>query len=380
MSRTIERYVFRELMAPLFLSLWIFTLVLLMRHALEISDLLMRGGVRPGQVVLLLVYALPSLLWFSIPLSFLVAALITLGRLSADNEITAMRAVGMGTAALLRPLLAAGAVLSLACLAVGIHGIPTAAAAARGLAQAMLRQSATAGLQAGVFDDRFPDLVFYAEEVAPHGTHLEGILVADYRTTPPETILAAAGSLAADPEGSAVRMTLRQGSIHQADPSRGVYRLIRFDTYTLSLDQAVSTQGRPEATEMTLQQLRTMVRNSPPSRARQLAVHYHERFALPLACMVFALFAIPFGTGLRRSGKVAGFGWGLLILFLYYLLLAAGRNLGAQGVLPPPAAAWLPNAVFTAAGLLLLVRSGRRIPDRGIAGMLLPRRRPRRRS
>ena len=377
MTRTLERYVFKELAAPLGLSLWVFTLVLLLRHALEISDLLMRGGVRPGQVALLLLYALPSLLWFSVPVSFLVAALITLGRLSADNEITAMRALGIGSGTLLRPVLAAGLLLSGTCLALGIQGVPAASSAARGLTRTILRQGATAGLQAGVFDDRFPDLVLYAGKVDARHNRLERILVADYRSDPVETILAERGSLSTDAAAPDIRMTLENGSIHQADQEGRVYRLIRFRTYTLVLDRSDAPPAQPGTAEMTLAQLRAAARGGPPAEARRAAVHYHERFALPMACTVFGLFSIPLGTGLRRSGKVAGAGWGLLILFLYYLLLAAARNLGVQGVLPPAAAAWLPDAVFAAAGLVLLRRAGRAASGRGIAGILAPPRRRR---
>src|SRR5882724_12298920 len=93
--RILSRYILKEFLANLFLGLVIFTFVMLFDHLFELADLLINKGVGFWLTLELLFLLLPSSLSLTLPMSSLLAALLTFGRLSENNEITAVRASGL---------------------------------------------------------------------------------------------------------------------------------------------------------------------------------------------------------------------------------------------------------------------------------------------
>ena len=102
--KILNRYVFRELLGPFFLGLVVFSFVIVPR--LRVLELLVQKNVVPQEILLILFYILPTILTFSLPMATLLAILISFGRLSADNEVTAMRSSGISVQSLVRPVLA----------------------------------------------------------------------------------------------------------------------------------------------------------------------------------------------------------------------------------------------------------------------------------
>src|ERR1039457_6873951 len=95
--KILSRYILREFLSNLFLGLLIFTFVLLLDHLFELADLLLNKGVGLGLTLKLLFLLLPSSLSLTLPMSTLLAVLLTFGRLSENNEITAVRASGLAS-------------------------------------------------------------------------------------------------------------------------------------------------------------------------------------------------------------------------------------------------------------------------------------------
>ena len=87
-------------------------------------------------------------------------------------------------------------------------------------------------------------------------------------------------------------------------------------------------------------------------------VEFQRKFAIPFACLVFAALGVPLGIQPTRAVHSRGFSLSLGLIFLYYLLLTFGQNLGERGTLPPIVAVWLPNVVLAIVGAVLLLRAG----------------------
>ncbi len=369
MPRLIERYIRREILPPFLLALVVFTLILFMQSALELSEMIVARGVPAVHLLRLIVYSLPSLLWLAIPMAFLMGALSAMGRLSADNEIVAMHSVGIGLASFLRPMVQLGALLFCITFAVGALAVPWGSTSMRSLIVHIFQESSFAGIETRTFNDRFSDLVIYAGRTRREGRVLEQLMIADYRRPLPETILAARGEIESHPTTLGKTFNLTDGSIHQYDPQLSRYRLIHFQHYKLSLHSKAEAAQRhflrsadkPEA--MGLKELKAAAGSADRHKARQSGIHYHERFALPFSCVIFGLFSIPLGVRFKRSGKFVGFTASLVIVFLYYILLGAGRKFGSEGLLAPPLAAWLPNLFFGLWSLFLLHRAAHRVPE-----------------
>ena len=103
--KIIDRYVWKELLVPFLLGIFVFTFLLLLDKIFDLTDLIINKGVPIPLVILLLTYILPAFLVLTIPIGFLLAILVAFGRLSADMEIVALKASGVSPLRLLRPVL-----------------------------------------------------------------------------------------------------------------------------------------------------------------------------------------------------------------------------------------------------------------------------------
>ena len=104
MRKIISRYIFKEIAFPFIIILFVLTFVLLMGKLLQIMDLMVNKGISTFDIAKLIVFLLPSFLMFTIPIALLIAILIAMGRLSADNEITVLRASGISLLQLYYPV------------------------------------------------------------------------------------------------------------------------------------------------------------------------------------------------------------------------------------------------------------------------------------
>ena len=86
-------------------------------------------------------------------------------------------------------------------------------------------------------------------------------------------------------------------------------------------------------------------------KIRSAEVEYHKKFSIPFACLAFGLIGVPLGLMVKQSGRMLGFGIGLAVIVVYYLLLQVGQNGGINGMLPPTFAMWLPNIVIGIFGI-----------------------------
>ena len=125
-----------------------------------------------------------------------------------------------------------------------------------------------------------------------------------------------------------------------------------------SLEQ--SATQTPEM--LTMQQLGTEMQALASTGQRgtdaynAVAVNYYTKLSLPFICLSFALFAPPLTLRFARQGAYTGIFLSILMVWVAWNTLLLGKFLGLSGKLSPVLAAWAPDALFMALGLLLLWR------------------------
>src|SRR6266849_2935239 len=110
MFRTLDRYVVREIIPPMVLSLLIFTFILEIPPVMDQLQQLIAKGVPWATAGRILLTLIPQALGLTIPMSLLVGLLVGLGRMSGDREAMALLACGVSPYRLLRPILLVTAV------------------------------------------------------------------------------------------------------------------------------------------------------------------------------------------------------------------------------------------------------------------------------
>lgn len=357
--RVLDRYVLRELTFPFLLGLALFTFLLLVDKIFDLVDLILNKGVPPALVGLLLLYILPAFLVLTIPMAFLLAILVAFGRLSADMEIVALKASGVGLWRLLRPVLGYGLVAAVATGYLMFEAVPRSNYAFKALFFEILRRQAAVGIRERVFNDDFGDLVIYVEELAVDQVGLRRILVADERKPDEMRIVTAReGRLISDEVNRRVTLRLLGGTVHETPrQSPRQYRQIRFSSYdlTLPLDNplARAAEAPKGDREMTVGELRAEVARARGSggNPNPFLVELHKKYAIPAASLIFAILGVPLGIRAHRAGRWAAFVAVLPVFLFYHVALSLGETLADRGRIPPWLAMWGPNGAM---GLLAL--------------------------
>lgn len=370
--RILSRAIFREVLTSATLGTVLFIFVLFLRTIERLSALLVKTSA-PGTVVAkLLLYALPSTIPFALPLGVLVGILIGLSRMSADSEITAMRAAGISSVTVARPVLLfsflALVVTALSSLWLTPLSLHLESKIAKNFAAAQL----TGAIESRIFDEQFPNTVVYVTNVFTVGKQIvwRKVFLAD--VTPPNEL-----QHEGKDRGEGPRIIIAAEAIPHADAPNNRIILAMKDVYTSQRDKEgkVITTTAPDQIESiqaqkpadlqvnkTVQEMDTgplykMVRRHSGLSHEDYVdaeIELHQRFALPLACILLASVGIPLGVSSRKGGKSAAFVLTVVLAFVYYLGYITLIGLAKKGSLPVPIAVWTPDALFSIAGVVLL--------------------------
>lgn len=361
--KLINRYLLRELVAPTLTCLLVFTLALIAGRAVQLADLVIGRGVALTDVLCLLGTVLPPLLVVIIPLAFLMGIMLGFGRLSADSETIALKASGIGLAAMSRPVLLLATGCALLTLVVSFWGAPWGKRAFRATLFDITRKQATIGLQTQVFLKQFSNLVLYTNDLDPRSGEMSGVFIVEQQPDSPRLIFAETGRMYSDPQQQAVTLRLQNGVVHRqgADTRTDSYQVIGFASYEITpdLSRALAEETAPRKVsrkELGMAALWARA-GGATEQARAARGELHRRLCAPLAPLLFALLALPFSTFSQRSGRGGGFVVGLAIYLAYFLLISLAETLTAEGGLAPLLTFWAPHLLLFAAGAYLLRQS-----------------------
>jgi len=368
MRKIINRYIFKEIAFPFIIILFVLTFVLLMGKILQIMDLIINKGVSVFSIAKIIVCLLPSFMLFTIPIALLIAILIAMGRLSADNEITALKNAGVSLAQMYYPVAIASLITFILTILISYFLVPHSNFATKRLLFNIAQQNASIGIKEKVFNADFKDFLIYAEKIPVNQDYLEGVIVSDNRMLGEQnTILAKKAFLVSNQESMTVKLRLEDGSIHTVSSDLKHYRKVDFKSYDINLDLSTALANLDNAskssTEMTMTELLERMKKPGLDQAavRELAIEVHKKFSIPLSCIFFGLLALPLGIRSHRSVKSRGFAVGLIVVSVYYLLRIGGEALVETGYLSPEVGVWVPNFIFASAGIFLLYAANKEI-------------------
>jgi LPS export ABC transporter permease LptG/LPS export ABC transporter permease LptF len=372
--RILSRAIFKEVAASAGLGAVLFIFVLFLRTIEKLSALLVKSSASLPVVAKLLLYALPATLPFALPLGVLVGILIGLSRMSADSEIVAIRAAGISSASVARPVLLFSFLALVATALAALWLTPLSLNLETKTARNFVAAQLTGNIESRIFDEQFPDTVLYVGDVQTEEkqTVWRQVFIAD--VTPPEKLQEEGKN-----RGEGPRIIVAQEAIPYPDPANNRIILDMRDFLSMERDKegkAVTTRAQRHQwvlqaqkqedlqVNKTVQEMDTGPLYKYVYRRRNLsrqdyveaAIELHQRFALPLACMLLALVGIPLGVSSRKGGKSSAYVVTVLVAFLYYMSYITLLGLAKKGSLPVPVAVWTPDVVFAILGTILLLR------------------------
>lgn len=358
----LARYLIRSLLVTLGMAIGIATFVMLMGFFARSVNLL-ASGVALQPLLLFIVFKIPQLLAYTVPIGLLVATLLTFNRLSADHEITALQSCGVSLPQLAAPLI----VLSL--LLCGVTGFmlfklaPDCSQRANWLVKEAVISNILDFLAPQTYNDLGDNTFVYLGE--KDGTHVRDVRLYKYTSDGilGEDITAASGEISVDLARQNLTLTLNNAIVVHADASASAHPehlnpvAATYLTYPIDYGQNLNHQrllrGPPN---MTLTQLLVWIRLLESSGMKSGAerVELHKRAVLSMAPFTFLLLGIPFGLRVSRKENYSSLVIGLAIVVLYFGLVLFFEAQRSHPNLHPEICIWLPNLLGQGFGLWAL--------------------------
>lgn len=364
----LDRYVLREVASPFLIGLILFTFVLLIPHLADISDLLVGKSATWTVIGKLIFNILPSFLALTIPMAFLLAVLLGLGRLASESELVAMQAVGVSPLFLLRALLLLGMLATGATYYVHAFWVPDANQAYRETAFALAISRAQSVKPRVFIEDLLPQRSLYLTDVeVGTGAWKDALIIDRQNVARPRVWLARRGELSINRAEKRVELELESGSAYSFDVvERKTYDFQRFERGKFPIDFGqifpdlpLSRGDREMTPAMLLSEIARFQREGNIAEVARYSVEYHKKYALSVVPLVFAVLGLALMLGGRRDSRSSAFGLAIAVIFTYYVLARLGEQAGDTRVMPPGIAVWAANLILGVLAALLLYRARR---------------------
>ncbi|MDX9979569.1 MAG: LptF/LptG family permease [Lentisphaeria bacterium] len=362
--KILNRYIARSLLVNTLIALGVLTFVMVSGNLFKIFDLMARG-VSPllfGKFMLLVI---PEMLRYTIPLSMLTGTVLLFSRLSADNEITALKASGVSLWQLISPGLLLAAVFSVLCFWLATSLAPRCRMEAYLLMKSEVIRNPLALLEPGRFASDIPG---YRIRIGERDGDLLGdihLLVLDRKTGRlASTITARRGKVRLREEEQALELELEDATIANHTPETDAGQeaaagRVAMQRIVLALPYGARFDARPLTMKLKFLGFRDILTriHLDAAEGRNVTPHYvdlHKRMAMALSPISFFLIGIPFAIQSRRSETSVGLLVSLLLAFGFYAFLVLTDSLDQQTALHPEFLVWLPNVLYQGGGLWAL--------------------------
>ncbi len=372
MKWIIHRYIFRALLVPFGLSLLIFTFTFFIYRIFQLTEMVVNRGMILTDVLKVFAYAAPYFFMFTIPMSVLFAVILTFVKFSSDNEIIALKASGISLYRLLPPVYLLAAFGFLLTTLTSTYFVPRGNTAMANLIFEMTSSRADIAVRERIFINDFEGISLYIESVDPKTGKLKNVFIYDDRDPDVDSaITAESGLILRDPAKREVVLRLFNGAIDRLNRTCSKTQTITFSSYDLKVNaqdlaaaRRTAARHRSEYKMGELLELMKKRKGKDPRGYLLMATIFHERLAIPFACISLGLLAVPLGLGNRSSSyaKSRGVILGVLAFLSYYLLYSIFRSFGDKGIMPVWLSLWIPNTLFLVLTVVMIGRSAREKP------------------
>ncbi|MDG1487983.1 MAG: LptF/LptG family permease [SAR324 cluster bacterium] len=339
-----------QLIFPFILASGILTFILSMETVYRLIYLIVERGVSVFSVGLLLLYRLPQFLSVTLPLAIVIASVVLMVRLSTDNEIYAMNAIGISYWQIGRPFFLFGIVTTLLALSITLWLQPAGYAAFEEEKMRVLKTQTTKTIQPLVLNYDFPDKVLHVQDKGEN-EDLSGVFITDRELTADSMVtLADRGRINVREGERDLVLSLEDGRIHLQGSAEN-YRTIAFEKFHYIFRPLQIVPEKKDGHIWGVSTSALWRNSSQPSQ-----IELFLRLTTPWACVAFAVAMVPLGLVNPRRGRSGAFLRGLILVVFYYLLWMGAKEM-TQNLNYQPHVLWLPPLLIWFFGLYSLYKN-----------------------
>jgi len=362
--RRIDKLVFLAITPPFLVGLLVLTFIVFVREFGRLSEVFITKNASLDVIVVIVATILPGILIFSLPLGFLIGTLIGLSGLSGESQITALKACGIPLRRILLPVLAMGCLVGLITGIMSTVLLPGANDVLFGMRHLYNVRYVTTQVKPRVFNEDFPNVVFYLDDLAADKQSWSRVFLAD-KSNPDalKIVLAEEGAWVTDPDGQRLQLHLVNGTIYEVnpqDPSRDNVSFFKSTEIPIPIGPRLTdsmVEDRPkQAFERSMGELWSGSSGATGSDRIEERVELQRRLSIPFSVIGFSLLGLTLGAHSNKSGKTMGFVLSIIMVLLFYMLFMNGLRLASVGKISPWLGAWGAIIILALIGLGLLMR------------------------
>ncbi|MDR2757944.1 MAG: LptF/LptG family permease [Spirochaetaceae bacterium] len=408
-SWTMFRSIFFETLISFFVAFLFFFFIFFVNQLLLMAQEILTKKVPFQQVALLVLYSLPSVVAMSAPFASLVGTLMTIGRMTSDNEILVMLSSGLSYRNVFIPAVTIGIFISLMSFLANDILLPAGTVQFTRLYRRILVSTPALELESNSVK-RFKDTVVVTGNV--ENNSIDDVLILDKTSDGERRLIMARNAKLRDggvegmsldltnafiqtskevarqdydyASSSFLRYLIPQDDLIQAVSSIGPREMSSTDvkkeiknqeeelgtrldeeynrslTYALSLETALRYGPQREEWNQRSNTLSSFVKGISTAAViknnRNLLIYrleYYKKFSIPFGALSFVFLAVSLGLLAKKSGQTVGFIFGLIIAVIYWALLLGGQTMGIRLGYSPFWSMWFPNILAISIGLLM---------------------------
>jgi lipopolysaccharide export system permease protein len=407
-SFTLFRYILGEAFFSFLISFLFFFFIFFVNQLLLMAQEILSKHVPLAQVALLILFSIPGVIAMSAPFASLVGLLMTVGRLSSDNEILVMLSSGLSYRNVFVPAITVGIVISLLSFVANDILLPGGYLQFHRLYRRILLSTPALELEANSVK-KYNDTVIVTGNVT--GNAIDNLLILDRTSDGERRVILAnnaelkdvGGGLALDltrafiqsskeivredydyASANLLRYHVPQEDLIQATPSvspremtsRDVYKEIvqktaelnvhlnerrnRISSLAITYEEILRRGSSSENWNRRTNQFSAFQREvqvlEDMRKDRSLSLYwleFYKKFSVPFGAFSFIFLAVALGLMAKKSGQTVGFIFGLIISVFYWALLLGGQTMGIRLGTSPFWSMWTPNIMALTAGFIL---------------------------
>jgi lipopolysaccharide export system permease protein len=365
MIKKLHLYIIREFLGYFFFGFAVFSAFFLLGSLFDFLNLSVSRGVPLFIILKLLAYIFPKILMSTIPMSVLLGILISYGRLSEDNEITAMKSSGINYKTLTIPILILVCIIFLFISFCNHFLVPSATSNFRKLFKEIIVKRPLSKLREKTINE-LGEYNIYANKIDYRNNTLSEVSIYkfenknDKKNALSKAYRISASSATIKPHPNAVQITLYNGHISYAYPSDMndmVYIIFRSYCFFITLYNEIKEEDLIIMGMSSPEILKTMkVYKEQNIPFTNYEVEFWTRWIFAFASIASAFIALPIGIMTEKGGKGIGFGVSLGLISVYYALTILVIELSEKRYAPPIFIMWLPNIIVMIIGIYLLIK------------------------
>jgi lipopolysaccharide export system permease protein len=360
MIKKLHLYIVREFFGCFIFGMAVFSILLVLNLVFDLVDFFLTKGVTFFLVLKLFAFYVLNILTLSVPMAVLFGVLVAYGRLSADNEVTAMKSSGLSYYTLTIPVIVLIFIISFFLLFFNHFLAPTTNTHFKSFFEEVMKKKPLIKFNAKSVTD-LGEYRLYANKVNNKDNTLFGVSIYKFENKDDKNtwrIAASSGIVKVCENG--VQLTLHNGywqKAHLASIKNMTHMTFKNYVFFIPINKIIKKHNLT-APEITSPALLEIIKRSKKENLPVILYecNFWSRWTFAFAPFAFVLVAIPIAIMAGKNGRGIGFIMSLAIILVYYTLFILARNLAENGYAPIGIIVWLPNFLITTAGICLFIK------------------------